>query len=71
MLKISESEIARLNMVLDLGWDIFYKRVTTGKIKINKEASMQLHYSSILHNLGELLCIKPGEIFNVELESKI
>jgi len=71
MFKIPESEVARLNMVIDLGWDIFYKRVTTGRIKINNEASMQLHYASILHGLGELLCIKTGEIFDVEMESTV
>ena len=32
---------------------------------------MQLHYSSILNTVGELLCILPGETFSLELESSI
>lgn len=63
------SKTDRLNYIIDLSWDIFFKKVTSGRIEINKEASMQLHYSSVLNAVGELLCILPGETFSLELES--
>lgn len=61
---------ARLSYIIDLAWDIFFQRICSGRIAVNKEASMQLHLSTILHGLGEMLCIMPNETFNIELESK-
>ncbi|MBI4680928.1 MAG: hypothetical protein HY753_06930 [Nitrospirae bacterium] len=69
MINIPTSPTERLNFVLDLAWQIFFEKVTSGRIKINKESSMQLHYSAILQGLGELMCIKPKEIFTIELET--
>ncbi|MFC2071476.1 hypothetical protein ACFLUU_01995 [Chloroflexota bacterium] len=66
---IPQSKQERLRYVLNLAWNIFFERVVAGRIKVNKESSMQLHYSSILQRLGELICIQPGEMFNIELES--
>jgi hypothetical protein len=59
----------RLNFIIDLSWKVFFEKITSGRIKINYESSMQLHYSSILNTLGELLCILPRETFSLELES--
>jgi hypothetical protein len=59
----------RLNFLIKTSWDIFFERVINNRITINKENSMQLHFSVILHSLGELLCLFPGEQFNIELES--
>lgn len=66
---VPESQVARLGFVLDFAWEIFFEKVAAGRVKINKESSMQLHYSAILHGIGELLCIQPREIFAIELES--
>jgi hypothetical protein len=66
---IPTSKIDRLNFIIDLSWMVFFEKVTSGRIKINKESSMQLHYSAILNTVGELLCILPGETFSLELES--
>jgi hypothetical protein len=63
------SKVERLNYIIDFAWEVLFERITSGRIKINKESSMQLHYSTILHSLGELLCIYPGETFSLELES--
>lgn len=68
-IEVPEDKADRLKFVLDLGWQIFFKRLVTGRVRINKEASMQLHYSTILHNLGELCCVETNEIFGIELES--
>jgi len=59
----------RLSYVLDFAWEIFFEKVASGRIVINKESSMQLHYSAVVHQLGELMCIQPKEIFIIELES--
>lgn len=69
MRNIPISPTERLSFVLDFAWQIFFEKVTTGRIKINKESSMQLHYSVILHGLGELMCLQPKETFTTELES--
>lgn len=65
----SQSVQERLAFVLDFAWQIFFERVISGRITINKESSMQLHYSVILHSLGELLCTRPEEKYFIELES--
>lgn len=66
---IPTSKMDRLNFIIDLSWKVFFEKVASGCIKINKESSMQLHYSSILNTIGELFCILPGETFSLELES--
>jgi hypothetical protein len=66
---IPVSKTDRLNLIIDLSWKVFFEKITSGRIKINKESSMQLHYSSILNAVGELFCILPGETFSLELES--
>lgn len=69
MLDFSSSPTERLNLVIDLAWRLFFERIAEGRIKINKEASMQLHYASILKTVGELYCTLPQETFTLELES--
>jgi hypothetical protein len=60
----------RLAYIIELAWDIFFQRICSGRTAVNKEASMQLHLSTILHGLGEMFCIMPDETFSIELESK-
>jgi len=59
----------KLDYLIKTSWDIFFERVLSNKTIINKENSMQLHFSVILHALGELLCLSPDERFDIELES--
>ena len=59
----------RLTRILDEGWEILMQRIATSRVTINKEASLQLHYSSILLSYGELFCVEPRETFTIELES--
>src|SRR5580692_5398256 len=66
---VPQTNTQRLKRILDESWDVLSQRIATGRIKINKEASLQLHYSSILLSYGELFCIDPSETFAIELES--
>ena len=54
---------------MDTSWDILSQRIAAGRVKINKEASLQLHYASVLLSSGESLCTGPDETFSIELES--
>ncbi len=66
---IPQTPSQRLTRILDESWEILSQRIATGRVTINKEASLQLHYSSILLSYGELFCVQPGETFTIELES--
>jgi hypothetical protein len=58
----------KLEYILDLAWNILFERLISNKISINLESSMQLHYSSIINTLGELLIVQPDENFKICLE---
>jgi len=66
---IANDKSERLKNLLNTSFDLFLKQLVAGKITINKESSMQLHYSNLIHRLGDIICIEPREIFNIELES--
>jgi hypothetical protein len=66
---IPQTRTQRLERVLDESWDILSQRIAAGRVRINKEASLQLHYSSIVQGYGEICCIEPAETFVIELES--
>ncbi|GMX60102.1 hypothetical protein Elgi_68690 [Paenibacillus elgii] len=68
MINVPVDHKDRLNYVLDLAWNIFIKRLALGRIKVNKESSMQLHYASLINSLGELLCLDKDDVFTIELE---
>lgn len=69
MIHLPDSKEDRLGLVLDFSWRILFERICSGRIVINKESSLQLHYSVVLHGIGESLCISPNEEFRIELES--
>lgn len=64
------SDKIRLNDLLNKAWDICIQKISNQKIIINKEASLQLHYSSIINTLGEIYCTEKDDRFTIELESK-
>lgn len=64
-----QTQPQRMTRILDESWEILAQRIATGRVSINKEASLQLHYSSILLSYGELFCVEPQETFSIELES--
>lgn len=51
-------------------WDILCQRIATDRVVINKEASLQPQYASLLQSQGEILCIGPTETFSIKLESE-
>lgn len=59
----------RLRKSISFAWNIFTEKVGTGMISINKEASMQLHYASILLQVVQLICYEESEHVTVELET--
>jgi hypothetical protein len=69
MIDVPNSKEDRLSFLLDFAWQILFERICSGRTKINKESSLQLHYSVVIHGLGEVLCISPNEEFRIELES--
>lgn len=61
----------RLDYLIDLSWQILFSRIASSRIQINKESSLQLHLSSIIMELGHLMCLNPNDSFSIELEKHI
>ena len=59
----------RLRWALSTAWGTCIDRIASGRIRINKESSLQLHYAYILTQFGELACIEKAESFLIELET--
>lgn len=59
----------RLARIIDLAWEIMFENVVSGRIVINKESSLQLHFSKIIFELGTIYNILPNEKFGIEMES--
>lgn len=66
---IIDNPVSRLSWVLATAWEICLQRISSGRIAINKESSLQLHYAYILVQMGELACIGPDDAFKIELET--
>ena len=63
-----ESIDNRMRWILSTAWDVCIHRIVNGRITINKESSLQLHYAYVLAQVGELACIDKDESFKIELE---
>lgn len=61
----------RLRKSISFAWNVFAEKVGTGAIHINKEASMQLHYSYILQQIIPLICFDDDECVKIELETSV
>lgn len=61
----------RLDMLLDMSWEVFFAQVVSGRTKVNREASMQLHLAGIIGDLGKSFCVLPEEFFHIEMETRI
>jgi hypothetical protein len=68
-----ESEILaeRMKGAVSLCWNMFSRKVGSGLIQINKEASMQLQYAYLLKQLVPLITLHEKEVFDVELETGV
>ena len=61
----------RIRQAISLAWSIFIRKVGSGLLPINKEASMQLQYSYILQQILPLIILKNDERVEIELETGI
>lgn len=61
----------RMHAAISFAWAIFSKKVGSGIIGINKEASMQLHYAYILNQVMPLAVLEQNEFYHVELETGV
>jgi hypothetical protein len=58
----------RLRAAISAAWTVFARKVGSGLIPINKEASMQLQYAYVLKQLLPLAIQRPDESAELELE---
>lgn len=70
MASIESQDFAdRMRVAISLGWGMFSRKVGTGLLPINKEASMQLQYAYVLQQLLPLITFHEEESFEIELET--
>ena len=60
-----------MEYIINYAYMLFCNQVAGGSIHIDNEASMQLHLSTILLQLGRLNVFSPDEHFDIILEKKI
>lgn len=61
----------RIYQIIDHAYMLFCNQVAGGTVHVENEASMQLHLSNILLQLGRLYEFSADEHFNIVLEKKI
>jgi hypothetical protein len=66
---LSNDFFERLKGILSYSWKKFFRKVGSGLIQINKEASMQLKYAYILQQFIPLIIFDNREKVEIELES--
>lgn len=59
----------RLNQIIDYTYSLLCNRVEGGLVQIDNEASMQLHLSNIIAQLGSLNEFAENEHFSIKLEA--
>jgi len=67
----SEFFSERMRAAISLSWVMFSRKVGSGLIPINKEASMQLQYAYVLQQLMPLITFHESERFEIELETGV
>ncbi|MAR92739.1 MAG: hypothetical protein CML06_17935 [Pseudomonadales bacterium] len=67
----SEAFTERMRAAISLSWVMFSRKVGSGLIPINKEASMQLQYAYVLQQLIPLITFHENESFEIELETGV
>ena len=61
----------RLRKSISFAWQVFGGKIDANLLPINKEASMQLHYSYILQQVIPLICFHKNESVKIELETGV
>ncbi len=65
----SDSLPSRMRAAVSFAWSLFARKVGSGLIVINKEASMQLQFSYLLQQILPLITFSKTEQFALELET--
>jgi hypothetical protein len=65
---LKNDSISRLNSIVNLAYTRLRTKVHGGRITVDNEASLQLHFASLLHTIGELYVNNKSEVFLIELE---
>ncbi|WP_186301535.1 hypothetical protein [Denitromonas halophila] len=68
-----ESDIfsERMRAAVSFAWGMFSRKVGSGMLPINKEASMQLQYAYVLQQLLPLIAFHDEECYEIELETGV
>jgi len=61
----------RVTWAIDFAWYITIDKIVNGDIKVNKEASLQLHYSTVLKTVLDLIKYSPKDRIEIELETTV
>jgi len=61
----------RVSWAIEFAWNITIEKIANGEIRVNKEASLQLHYSAILKCILDLIKFSPTERIEIELETTL
>ena len=61
----------RITWAIDFAWSITVEKIVNSEIKINKEASLQMHYSAILKTVVDLIKYSPNDRIEIELETTV
>ena len=70
-MKTPEQTRERVSWAIEFAWNITVEKIVNGEIKVNKEASLQLHYSAILKTVLNLIKYSPSERIEIELETTV
>lgn len=61
----------RVSWAIEFAWNITIEKIVNGELRVNKEASLQLHYSAILKSVLDLIKFSPTERIEIELETTV
>lgn len=61
----------RISQIVKIAYERLRGKMTGKRIEVANEASLQLHFASILTTLGELYEETPDQRFNIELEKSV
>lgn len=63
--------IARLRSIVEFSVSTLFRQIAGGRIRCESEATLQLHLSRIISNIGDLELINERETFSIELEKPL
>ncbi len=61
----------RVSWAIAFAWHITVDKIVNGEIRVNKEASLQMQYSSTLKTVLDLIRFSPSDRIEIELETTV